>query len=88
MVQLETCIKRLVAGMADNYDKNKPFMFTKLGVKDGFWRLVVNEDDAWNFCYVLPPKDGTVPTCLDKVEIVVPTSIQMGWTKSPPYFCS
>eukprot|EP00957_Ditylum_brightwellii_P194059 14779163-Ditylum_brightwellii.AAC.1 len=66
MVQLGTCIKRLVSGMADKYNKDKPFMFTKLDVKGGFWRLVVNKEDAWNFCYVLPPKDGTEPTCLDR----------------------
>eukprot|EP00957_Ditylum_brightwellii_P114422 8723589-Ditylum_brightwellii.AAC.1 len=74
--------------MTDEYNKDKPFIFSKLDVKDGFWRLVVNKEDAWNFCYILPPKDGTEPTCLDMVEIVVPASIQMGWSESPSYFCS
>jgi hypothetical protein len=34
-----------------------------------------------NFAYVLPQDHG-MPTTL-----VVPTSLQIGWVKSPPYFC-
>jgi hypothetical protein len=36
----------------------------------------------WNFAYVLPQEEGQ-PTTL-----VVPTSLQMGWVESPPYFCA
>ena len=35
----------------------------------------------WNFAYVLPQRKGA-PT-----RLVVPTSLQMGWVESPPYFC-
>ena len=62
-------------------------MFSKLDIKDGFWHMVVSEEDAWNFCYVLPPADGKQPN-LDDIELVVPKSLQMGWCKLPPFFCT
>ena len=40
------------------------------------------EGEEWNFSYVLPQPEGT------PVMIVVPTSLQMGWVESPPYFCA
>ena len=87
MIQLGNCIKRLVATLADNYDPDKPFYFAKLDIKDGFWRMAVADEDAWNFCYVLPP-DQPGTTKLDDIKIVVPNSLQMGWCESPPFFCA
>jgi hypothetical protein len=87
MVQLGNCVKRIIATMAENYNTKEPFQLCKLDIKDGFWRLIVHEQDAWNFCYVLPAltkKDMK----LDDIQIVVPTSLQMGWCESPPFFCS
>jgi hypothetical protein len=54
----------------------------KWDIKDGFWRLDGQDGEEWNFAYVLrqPPSEP--------VQIVVPTSLQMGWVKSPPYFCA
>ena len=34
------------------------------------------------FCYVLPQKPGM------PIKLVVPTSLQMVWIESPPYFCT
>jgi hypothetical protein len=85
MVQLGTSIYRIVAAMADQYNLDWPFAFAKLDIKDGFWRLAVSDEDAWNFCYTLPCKDGTH---IDDIEIVVPNCSQMGWCESPPLFCS
>ena len=87
MGQLGTCFRRLIATMATNCDQNFPFRFSKLDVKDGFWRMVVSPSAAWNFCYVLPTANGkTVP--LEDTELVVPDALQMGWCESPPFFCT
>ena len=86
MVQLGQCMQRIVALLADNYDPKNPFVFSKLDIKDGFWRMSVNEDDAWNFCYVLPTVES--PTNIDDILIVVPSCLQMGWCESPPFFCA
>ena len=126
MVQMGQCLKRLVANMAEVWKletkaerKPAPWKFAKLDIKDGFWLMAVNDENAWNFCYVLPKPDmekltpvtgddlrpvdlppldegsdhATIQpqnkeTNLDDVDLVVPNSLQMGWCKSPPFFCS
>ena len=86
MNQLGAALKRIIAQVADNQLQGKEMVFAKLDIKDGFWRLVVSDDDAWNFCYVLPNEDPSQP--LDDTKIVVPNSLQMGWCESPPFFCA
>jgi hypothetical protein len=54
----------------------------KWDIKDGFWRMDCTAGEEWNFAYVLPQEDGK------PVTLVVPTSLQMGWVESPPYFCA
>jgi hypothetical protein len=54
----------------------------KVGHKDGFWHLDCHTGEEWNFAYVLPPCNPN-----DKqVQLVIPTLLQMGWIKFPPYF--
>jgi hypothetical protein len=55
----------------------KPFM-EKWDIKDGFWRMDCENGEEWNFAYVLLQEQG------NPVQIVVPTSLQMGWVESPP----
>ena len=86
MAQLGLALKRMVATMADNFDPDHPFKFAKLDIKDGFWRMAVNDENAWNFVYVLPSTNKKV--ALDDIELVVPNSLQMGWCESPPFFCA
>lgn len=86
MVQLGNCVQRLIKTLANNYDPEKPFAFSKLDIKDGFWRIAVSDEDAYNFCYVLPTVDPLED--IGEAEIVIPNSLQMGWNESPPYFCA
>ena len=81
MSQLGQVLPRLVHALATSPEENGPWVFMKLDIKDGFWRLVVPEQDEFNFCYVLPQLQPNEP-----VQIVVPSAIQMGWTLSPHYF--
>ena len=57
-------------------------MFSKIDLSDGFWRMLVAEDDKWNFAYVLPDVPG------EPTQLVIPHALQMGWTESPGYFCA
>jgi hypothetical protein len=82
MAQMGQVLPRLVHAIATSSEDHGPWVFMKLDIKDGFWRLVVPEEDAFNFCYVLPQTDPSQPT-----QIVVPSSLQMGWIYSSPYFC-
>ena len=71
MGQLGLCLKRLIAKLADNCDSAYLFYFSEFDVKDGFWRVVVNDINAWYFCYVLPQEDG-ITVLLEKVDPFVP----------------
>ena len=55
--------------MADNYNLESPFLFTKIDIADGFCRLVISNFQTWNFCYVLPTTDGR-KVSLGKAELV------------------
>ena len=61
--------------MEAQWHKGRAFYFTKLDIKDGFWHLVVSNEDAWNFTYVLPSNEPNGN--LNNIEIVVPNSLQI-----------
>ena len=79
--QMGQGLNRIIHAMAQAAPDEKVFM-AKWDIKDGFWRLDCQQDEEWNFAYVLPQKEGM------PVKLVVPTSLQMGWIESPPYFCA
>ncbi len=72
-----TCIIHAFAKAEDNAH----IFIAKWDIKDGFWRMDAEEGAEWNFSYVLPQRPGQ-PSYL-----IVPTSLQMGWVESPPFFC-
>ena len=80
--QIGHVLPRIIHAFASVEDDAKIFM-AKWDIKDGFWRLDCSTGDEWNFAYVLPSSVGT-----DDTLLVVPTSLQMGWIESPPYFCA
>ena len=85
MAELGSVLPRIIHAMATTPVDSTPFLFAKLDIKDGFWRMVVPNDDEYNFAYVLPQlpgEEGSDP------QIVVPSSLQMGWKHSPPFFCA
>ena len=80
--QIGHVLPRIIHAFASVEDDAKIFM-AKWDIKDGFWRLDCEAGEEWNFAYVLPSTFGS-----DDVHLVVPTSLQMGWIESPPYFCA
>ena len=79
--QIGHSLKRIIHAFSEAGDDEKIFM-AKWDVKDGFWRLQCRDGEEWNFAYVLPQEEGKA------IRLVVPTSLQMGWIESPPYFCA
>ncbi len=57
-------------------------LMSKLDISDGFWRLIVRGMDCYNFAYVLLQREG------EPCQIVVPSTVQMGWVESPALFCA
>ena len=80
--QIGHVLPRIIHAFAAAEDDAKIFM-AKWDIKDGFWRLDCEQGEEWNFAYVQPSTART-----NNVSLVVPTSLQMGWIESPPYFCA
>jgi hypothetical protein len=57
-------------------------LMSKLDISNGFWRLILQGNDCYNFAYVLPQREG------EPCQIVVPSAVQMGWVESPALFCA
>ncbi len=79
--QIGHVLPRIIHAFATAEEDAKIFM-AKWDIKDGFWCLDCETGEEWNFAYVLPSTFGT-----EDVALVIPTSLQMGWIESPPYFC-
>jgi hypothetical protein len=73
---------RRVLQLVDDAADDEVVLFSKIDLSDGFWRMLVEAGQQWNFTYVMPgPPDSSV-------RIVVPSQLQMGWAESPAYFCA
>ena len=83
MYELGNVIPQIIHKMAVAPETGVPILFSKIDLKDGYWQMVANEKDAWNFAYVLPLENAN-----DDVELVIPDALQMGWSESPRFFCS
>ena len=80
--QIGHVLPRLIHAFASVRESDVIFM-AKWDIKDGFWRLDCEQGEEWNFAYVQP---STVAS--GDISLVIPTSLQMGWIESPPYFCA
>ena len=81
MDQIGTVLPRITEALAAAPIEEGPIMFSKLDIKDEFWRMTCAEGEEWNFTYVLPNNPG------EPIQTVVPSALQMGWAESPPFFC-
>jgi hypothetical protein len=79
--QIGECLSRIIHAFMEA-DPTEFFFMAKWDIKDGFWQMDCAKGEEWNFAYVLPQPEG------EPIKLVVPTSLQMGWVESPPYFCA
>jgi len=79
--QLVHILTRIIHAFAEAEEDARIFM-AKWDIKDGFWRLGMEEGAKWNFSYVLPQHPR------QPCYLVVPTSLQMRWVELPPFFCA
>jgi hypothetical protein len=79
--QIGKCLACIIHAFAEA-DKGAKIFMAKWDIKDGFWRMDRAAGEEWNFTYVLPQEEGK------PITLMVPTSLQMGWVKSPLYFCA
>ena len=86
MIQLGQCVNRHISTITDNYNEEAPFIFAKLDINDGYWRLQVSSIDACKFCYVLLQFHDVKNS--DAIKLAALNFLQMVWCKSPPFFCA
>jgi hypothetical protein len=82
MAELGNVLPYLIFAVATAPDAQGPVLFSILDIKDVYWRMVVPAEEEWNFACVLPKLHPDKP-----VQLVIPSSLQMGWCDSPVYFC-
>jgi hypothetical protein len=58
-------------------------LWSKIDLSNGFWRMIVQAGQEPNFVYEMPNHQAHPGTWF-----VIPSSLQMGWTNSPAYFCT
>ena len=51
--QVETVMPRIIEAFVTTPLSEDPIHFSKLDIKDGFWRMVCAVKEKWNFAYVL-----------------------------------
>ena len=78
--QMGSVLPRMIIAMA-KCPEDAAIYFSKFDIQDGFWRMINQIGKEYNFAFVMP----TTPE--EPMQIVVPTSLQMGWVNSPNYFC-
>jgi hypothetical protein len=54
----------------------------KLDLSDGFWQMVIESGEEYNFAFQMPERKGD-----PNITYIVPSSLQMGWKNRPVYFC-
>ena len=75
-----TVIPRIIEALSTAPLSEDPIHFSKLDIKDGFWRMVCAVVEEWNLAYILP-NHPEAPT-----KLVIPSDLKMGWTLSPCLF--
>jgi hypothetical protein len=83
MAELGNVLPHIIYAVRMAHESKGPILFSKLDIKDGYWRMVFPAEDEWNFAFVLPKANPQEPTTL-----VIPASLQMGWIDSPAFFSS
>jgi hypothetical protein len=79
--QLGHSSKQIIHVFAE-VEEDAKILMAKWDIQDRFWRLNCQKGEEWNFCYVWPRAPGVL------TQLIVPTSLQMGWVESPQYFCA
>lgn len=73
--KLGSVMSQIIWKMTLALDTGVPILFSKIDLKDGYWKMMVNAYDAWNFTYALPPEHPE-----DEPKLVIRDALQMGWS--------
>ena len=80
VLQIGQVIKAYIKFLAEQPEE-LDIWFSKIDLSDGYWRLPISPEDAYNFAFLLPFLRGQERRC------VIPSVLQMGWKDSATLFC-
>ena len=80
LMQMGSVLPRIIIAMAQ-CPEDSVIYFSKFDIADGFWRVLNELGKEYNFFAFVMPTSQDEP-----IQIVVPSSIQMGWVDAPAYF--
>jgi len=75
MSQMGSVLLRLIELVVRAPLDNGNMLFSKLDIKDGYWRMAVERGRHLSFAYVFPYKKGT------KIRLVIPLALLIGWAE-------
>lgn len=81
-MQFGHALQRVLQQIYDADPKHGPVHLIKVDVSDGFYRVWLRAEDAPKLAIACPTMPG------QEQMVAIPTVLPMGWTQSPPYFCS
>jgi len=81
-MQFGSAFQRLLQRLAYCNPSFGPPVMAKIDLADGYYRIPLSSDAALQLAVCLPPDGDEEPL------LGIPLSLPMGWSLSPPYFCS
>jgi hypothetical protein len=81
-MQFGKALKRVLQHIMEADPRFGPVHLIKVDIANGFYRLWVNLHDIPKLAVAIPALDGK------EALLALPLVLPMGWTESPPYFCT
>jgi hypothetical protein len=81
-MQFGKALERILAQIVSANPSHGPVKLIKVDIADGFYRVWLNLSDIPKLAVSIPSLRGEEPL------LAFPLVLPMGWTESPPYFCS
>ena len=81
-MQFGRALNRVLHRIATADPADGPVYLSKLDISDGFYRVPLRDSDIPMLGVAFPVAPGEPPL------VAFPLVLPMGWTESPPYFCS
>ena len=81
-MQFGRALERLITQVVHSNPRFGPVRFLKIDIADGFYRVWLNIDDIPTLAVSIPSLPGEQPL------LALPLALPMGWTESPPAFCT
>ena len=73
MYELGNVILQIILNMVTAPNTGVLIFFFKIDLKEGYWHMIFNEKDLWNFAYVLPTENAD-----NDAYLVIPYALQTG----------